>query len=356
VARLVAWLVVGWGLLAAGPTQAQEAPAAEPLRVVTVERPPFAMRSGDEFTGFSIDLWLQVAAALGRETEFVEAADIPSLLERVRSGESDVGIANITVSSKREEMLDFSQPMFDAGIRIMVPRSGATNSIVTALFNRRMLTLLGLATVLLFAIGNLMWLLERRQQEYFQTGYGEGAFRGFWWALNVIVNGGFEERMPQTWLGRLFAVFLVVASLFVVSAFVAQITATLTVAELQSQIGGINDLYGKRVGTTRGSTAAEFLDNRAVARREYADTDALFAALEQGELDAVVHDAPILQYHAATRGRGRVRVVGEMLQPEKYGIAFPEGSPLVEPVNRTLLKLREDGTIASIHQRWFEAR
>jgi len=237
-----------------------------------------------------------------------------------------------------------------------VPSDGSSTSVLSALFNAEILGLLVLATVLLFGIGNVMWLLERRHQQYFQTDdYGEGVFRGFWWALNVIVNGGFEDKMPRTLLGRLFAVILVVASLFVVSAFVAQITTNLTVAELQSQVGGINDLYGKRVGTTNGSTASDLLDHRALPQRQFPDTEALFTALEDGEIDAVVHDAPILAYYAATRGRGRVHVVGEMLQPEKYGIAFPQGSPLVEPVNRVLLKLREDGTIAAIHERWFEA-
>lgn len=353
---ILASLVVVGLFVFGGSARAQEAPdPAPPLRVATVERPPFAMRNGSEFQGFSIELWREVAAALDRPTEFVEAPDIPTLLAQVENGDVDAAIANITVSSKREEVLDFSQPMFDAGLRIMVRNDGSGASVLSALFDAEILGLLAFATVFLFVVGNVMWLLERRQQEYFQTDYGEGAFRGFWWALNLVVNGGFEERMPQTWLGRLFAVFLVVSSLFVVSAFVAQITATITVSELQSQIGGINDLYGKQVGTTNGSTAAEFLDQRALTSEGFADTEALFAALESGRIDAVVHDAPILAYYAATRGRGRVQVVGDMLQPEKYGVAFPEGSPLVEPVNRALLKLREDGTIASIHDRWFEA-
>ena len=353
---LLLWLVVWW-LLPWDVARAQEEePEEGPLRVATLERPPFAMRNGEDFNGFSIELWREVASSLGRDTVFVEATDIPSLLRSVQEGDVDAGIANITVSSSREEMLDFSQPMFDSGLRIMVRSDGASSSILAALFTWEILGLVVAATFVLFLIGNVMWLLERRTQDYFQHGYGEGVFRGFWWALNVIVNGGFEERMPQTALGRLFAVILVVASLFIVSAFVAQITATLTISELQSQIGGINDLYGRRVGTTTGSTASDFLEQRALQGQPYPDTEALFGALHNGKLDAIVHDAPILDYYAATRGRGKVQVVGEMLQPEKYGIAFPEGSELVEPVNRTLLKLREDGTIAGIHDRWFQAQ
>ena len=42
-----------------------------------------------------------------------------------------------------------------------------------------------------------------------------------------------------------------------VSAFVAKISASLTVGELTSQIRGYRDLSDRRIGTTAGSTAAQ---------------------------------------------------------------------------------------------------
>lgn len=49
-------------------------------------------------------------------------------------------------------------------------------------------------------------------------------------------------------------------------------------------------------------------------------------------------------------------MVGALLRPEKYGVAFPTGSALVEPVNRAILKLREDGTYETLRKRWFGDR
>lgn len=86
--------------------------------------------------------------------------------------------------------------------------------------------------------------------------------------------------MPETRRGRIFAVFLVIASLFVVSAFVAKITAALTVGELKNQIQSYRDLYGRRVGTTQSSTSSAFLDSHAIAYRSYTKIDDLFQALE----------------------------------------------------------------------------
>ena len=38
---------------------------------------------------------------------------------------------------------------------------------------------------------------------------------------------------------------------------------------------------------------------------------------------------------------------------QQYGIGFPKGSELREPVNAALKKLREDGTYAQIYRKWF---
>ena len=337
-----------------GARTASSEPAAKTkVRIATIERRPFAMRAGDGFTGFSIELWQQIAEKLSLETEFVETKAFSEMLTLVSEGKVDGAIANITITSEREKTMDFTQPMFDAGLQVMVRSEGVRSGLFGAVFNLEMLGLVALAGLLLFGAANLMWWFERRDQPYFQYPYGESVWRSFWWALNVILNGGFEERVPQTTMGRIFATFLVIASLFIVSAFVAKITAALTVGQLTSQIQGYRDLYGRRVGTTAGSTSATFLDTHSVAFRAYKNTEELFAALERKELDAIVHDAPILAYYANTKGRGRVTTVGAMLRPEKFGIALNTGSPHREGINRALLRLREDGSFAELKRKWF---
>jgi len=327
-----------------------------PLIVTTIERPPFVIKTDQGLAGFSVELWQAIAADINRDFRFEPVAQFSNMLDRVKRREADAAIANITITSQREEVMDFTQPMFDAGLKVMVLETGTSVGLLGAIFNLEMLALIALSFLLLFGAANLMWWFEHRIQPYFQYPYREGVFRSFWWSLNVIVNGGFEERIPQTRWGRVFAVFLVFASLFIVSAFVAKITATLTVGELQSQIQSYSDLYGRKVGTTRGSTAAAFLQSHAIDYEGYDTIDDLFDAITQKRIAAVVHDAPVLEYFAATRGRNRVRVVGTLLRPEKYGIALAAGSPLLEDVNRSLLKLKENGDYARLLDRWFDRR
>jgi len=82
----------------------------------------------------------------------------------------------------------------------------------------------------------------------------------------------------------------------------------------------------------------------------------MLTAFEDGDLDAVVFDAPILSYFAAHEGRKIATMTGGVFLRENYGILFPTGSPLDEDVNRVLLTLRENGTYDQIYRKWFGAR
>ena len=324
------------------------------LTMATVERPPFVMFENGDVTGFSIDLMRAIADGIDRKVTFVPQDDFPAMFAAIMAGQVDGAVANISITSERERDMDFSQPIFDAGLQIMVPvgDSGAGN-ILTALLRWELAAFLAIAFVFLLAGGMVMWLFERRRQEYFDRPAKEALFPSFWWALNLVVNGGFEERVAQSRAGRAFSVFLVVASLFVVSIFVAQITTMMTVQAITGSIQNINDLDGRRVATTRGSTASAFLDQRGIPHQRLPDLEAVIRQFEAGKLDAVVFDSPILAYYAQTSGSGKARMVGQVFQPESYGIAFADGSPLVEPVNRAILVLRENGTYEDIRRKWF---
>ena len=334
----------------------QAAPAEPPrsVRVATVTRPPFSMETDAGDTGFSLDLWAALSEDLGLETEIVRTETFGEMLDLVRSGGVDAAAANISITSQREAEMDFTQPIFDAGLRIMIPPDGSGNlALLRVLISRDFLIAVAAAFGLLLAVGMLMWAFERNRQPYFDRPARSAVFPSFWWALNLVVNGGFEERQPRSAPGRLLGVVMVIASLFLVSFFVAKITATLTVAAIESSVSSVGVLYGKRVGTTAGSTAADFLQDRDIRFRGFADLDQLIDAFEANELDAVVFDAPILAYYVNTGGAEIAQLVGPVFLPENYGIALPTGSTLAEPINQGLLKLRENGTYDRIYRTWF---
>ena len=47
-------------------------------------------------------------------------------------------------------------------------------------------------------------------------------------------------------------------------------------------------------------------------------------------------------------------LIGEVFNHESYGFMFKEGSPYVEQVNRTLLKLKENGFYEKLYNKYFK--
>lgn len=328
---------------------------AQDLTIATVTRTPFSQVENGEDTGFSVELWGLIAAELNRSYTIQRLDSFQEMLSAVENGTADIAVANISITAEREARFDFSQPIFSSGLRIMIRAGqGSGSSVLSAIWNRDFLIASLAAFALLFGGGLLMWRLESNKgQPYFQGTAREKAFPSFWWALNLVVNGGFEERVPHTILGRVFATILVVSSLFIVSLFVANITAAMTVSAIQSSVQSVNDLYDKRVGTTTGSTADTFLERREVGHQGFDSLDALIEAFESHEIDAVVFDAPILSYYVNTIGAGKGELVGPVFLRENYGFALAPESPLREPINRMLLRFREDGTYDALYVEWF---
>ncbi|MBO9413152.1 MULTISPECIES: transporter substrate-binding domain-containing protein [Ruegeria] len=346
----IAWICLTFAVLA---QQSQ----AQTLTVTTVTRQPFSYVEDGAETGFSMDLLAALAQSLDWDYQINRVEGFGDMLVAVQDGSADLAIANISITAARETQMDFSQPIFEAGLQIMVPSDAMRRpSLLQALLSVELFIAIGLAFAILLGGGMLMWVFERRSQPYFDRKLDEAWFPSFWWALNLVVNGGFEERMPRTPFGRLLGVVLVVSSLFIVSVFTARITSVMTVDAISGNVNSVNDLYGKQVGTISNSTAASFLNRREIEFTGYDSLEPMLDAFRAEELDAIVFDAPILSYYASHEGRRFASMTGGVFLRENYGIAFPTGSPLVEDVNQALLALREDGTYDEIYRKWFGAR
>ncbi|HEY7218902.1 MAG TPA: transporter substrate-binding domain-containing protein [Candidatus Binatia bacterium] len=96
------------------------------------------------------------------QSEFVIKPTVRDILEPVKSKEATLGIAAILITAEREVELDFSQPMFDAGLQILTPaqggRSALVEAILTNLFSTTVLFyVLGVGLILLL-MAHLVWL------------------------------------------------------------------------------------------------------------------------------------------------------------------------------------------------------
>ncbi len=118
---------------------------------------------------------------------------------------------------------------------------------------------------------------------------------------------------------------------------------------------GVEDLAGKKIGVQSGTTG------EAWAQENIADatlvpfknaTDA-FAALQAGNVDAVVNDLPVSTELLKEDDRG-MEIVAQIPTGEQYGFGVSKDNPgLLAAINKALAELRADGTYDEIYQKWF---
>jgi ABC-type amino acid transport substrate-binding protein len=124
-----------------------------------------------------------------------------------------------------------------------------------------------------------------------------------------------------------------------------------------SDIKTVDDVAGKVVGAQLGTTGADYAKNETDAKtvRTYDLIDDAFNALEAGQVEAVINDCPVSKY--AERAHKNLVVVQAIQTNEEYGIAFQKGSDeLRTAVNEQLAKLKDNGELEKISNKWFGAR
>ena len=123
-----------------------------------------------------------------------------------------------------------------------------------------------------------------------------------------------------------------------------------------TDIQTVDDLQGKTIATRLGSTSADYIKKNidGATPKEYKQLDQAYLSVASGSTDAVLYDAPNVAYYIKTKGADSLKMVGDLLQAEDYGIAISKGQPeLVEAINTSLKTLKDNGTYDELFEKWF---
>jgi polar amino acid transport system substrate-binding protein len=116
-------------------------------------------------------------------------------------------------------------------------------------------------------------------------------------------------------------------------------------------------LYGDQIGTT----GLAYIYNKihpTQQTRVYSTLDTAVAALESGQINAIVVDTPDGQYMASSEVENSKKKpdgvqIGQFPSTgEHYGLLFKKGNPLVGCINVALNTLKSNGTLASLTSKW----
>jgi glutamine transport system substrate-binding protein len=121
-----------------------------------------------------------------------------------------------------------------------------------------------------------------------------------------------------------------------------------------SDIQSIDDVDGKKVGSRQGSTSQSYLqDNTDADVQAFPEIVTAYMDVKEGRVDAALYDLPNVLYYIAQEGEGKLKTVGDVIEGQSYGIAFPKDSEIVGDVNEALESLIADGTYAEIYEEYF---
>ena len=329
------------------------------LKVAVSGMPPFIMESNNEYSGFEVELWEMVAKEI--RADFVyEKHTFQELIPMINKKEADIAFASITVNEKREELVDFSHPTFDSGLRILLSRNRSNVNLISTIKSffhkgaKQLIKPLIFLVLIIFIFGNLLFLLERGNGSISAL-YLPGIFQATWISLSVILKSTsqFYVYDVTSWAGRAVMVVAQITSLAILGLIIGEITSFLTTKKIKLNIEGPKDLKGKNVVTVKGTTSEAVLKSLGATVMPVSNIEEGYNQLKHNLVDALVFDSPVLVNYLMSGGAKWAETVGEVFDKQNYGFVLPKGSSLRKDVNLAILMLRENGAYDTLYKKWF---
>ncbi|XAR55392.1 hypothetical protein NMG60_11035453 [Bertholletia excelsa] len=280
------------------------------------------------------------------------------IVNAVAQHQYDAAVGDITITTNRTRIVDFTQPFMESGLVIVAPVKGRTSSAWAFLrpFTWEMWCVTG--AFFLF-VGAVVWILEHRINREFRGPPSQQLITIFWFSFSTMFFAHRENTVSS--LGRLVLIIWLFVVLIINSSYTASLTSILTVQQLTSKIEGIDSLVSSPdpIGVQDGSFAYSYLANElniAVSRiRSLKDSDEYAQALhlgpKRGGVAAIVDELPYIELFMSNTNC-EFRVVGQEFTKSGWGFAFQRDSPLAVDLSTAILQLSENGELQRIHDKW----
>ena len=121
-----------WLALSPAVRAAAAATPASPLIVGIFESPPFVMTARERPSGLAIDLWEDIAARGQIAYRYRAYPSMRALLDAVQALQVVLAVTSLTINEQRARQMDFSQPWFEGGVRLLVSRQHRSSAVFRA--------------------------------------------------------------------------------------------------------------------------------------------------------------------------------------------------------------------------------
>jgi ABC-type amino acid transport substrate-binding protein len=316
------------------PAARADAPP-RPLTVATHDDPPFQIKNADgSWTGIAIEMLRLIATELGTT---IEVRDVPRATMTTGALPDVDIVATLNVSERMNGRYELTHAFYSTGLAIAVSDTGKESvlDVLARVFSGTFVWVLIGTVVLLAAVGLLMWWIEKRPVAS-KSAEQQAMSKALFWAFEPVI--GYKASQHSTHAGRVLGTIWGLCGVVLVSGLTATLASQLTAQKLSPAVRGPDDLPRVRVAVVEHTAGVRFTDRRGLRRRTFVDLDQALSALDRGEVDAVIEDAPNLLYFAQT-SHPRARVLPGTFLNHGYSFGLRADSPIRRDFNRAMLKV-----------------
>ncbi|CAI9300894.1 unnamed protein product [Lactuca saligna] len=268
------------------------------------------------------------------------------VIQKIYLKEYDAAIGDFTITANRSLYVDFTLPFTDLGVGIIARNAKDSMWI----FLDPLSANLWITTSCFFIfLGFVIWFIEHRTNEEFQGSAPQQLGTTLWFAFSTLVYAHREKL--QSNLSR----FVVTVWVFVVLVLTSSYTATLSSLLTVQQIGMKDFSIGffQAISPLGGVVNNKFNAVEAWSEKLYAPED-YAKALATGKVEAIVAEILYIKSFLAMYSGADFSLIATAPTTNGFGFVFQKGSPLATKMSTQIAKMREDGTLKALEDKWLK--
>lgn len=368
------------------------------LIIVSIKNEPFFMNKqaskvetgNARYEGYAIDLIDELSKIVGFDYEFKEVDDGKygkynettkewnGLIQEVMVGKADLAIADLSITSSREDAVDFTLPFMSTGISILFKKPTTKEleffSFLSPFENHVWFYVCGAY----FGVSSLLFIVARvspyewadphpcrKEDKILRNQFS--IKNSFWFTMAAVMQQG-SDLAPRSLSTRLVAAIWYFFTLIMISSYTANLAAFLTVEKVVYPIEKAEDLYHHPLNikygcVESGSTHTFFQNSKNIYNKMFHEmvmvksNEEGKALVEKGNYAFFMESASI--EYTIERHCNLTRI-GSPLDSKGYGIAIAKNSTRKRDyrtrLSEAILSLQESGTLEILKNRWWKEK
>lgn len=313
---------------------------------------PFIDLSTEAASGIAVDVWQEANRHTDLQFRQSASGTVPEMLELLKQGKIDAVVGPVSITEERHEEFGFTHPFYITSPAILTSRSDTSfwkmiQPFLSGPFLIGVSTLLGLLCI----VGSIIWIVENKENDAWSRDPVKGIGQGIWFAIVTFTTVGYGDLVPVGKRGRFLAGVWMVTAMITASSLTAGIASAFTLFQLRhAAIQHPSDLAGRTVAVVPGSSGEDFAVRYSRRIREVKNVSEAVELLKAGKVDALVYDYPVLNH--LIESEEELRLVRTHDLSEHYCFVFLKNDPAVRVLDTAILKIKEDGSLRKILERW----